>query len=77
VSQINDMLMSVQYQDIVRQMIDRLRPGCELEVDGGIDADTAPLVVMAGATVLVAGSSIYHAADGVTAGMERLRASVK
>ena len=61
----------------VRQMIDRLRPGCELEVDGGIDADTAPLVVMAGATVLVAGSSIYHAADGVTAGMERLRASVK
>ena len=61
----------------VRQMIDRLRPGCELEVDGGIDADTAPLVVKAGAGVLVAGSSIYHAADGVAAGMERLRVSVK
>jgi ribulose-phosphate 3-epimerase len=61
----------------VRQMIDRVRPGCDLEVDGGIDADTAPLVVRAGARVLVAGSSIYHAADGVAAGMERLRASVK
>ena len=44
----------------VRQMIDAIRPGCELEVDGGIDHETAPLVVEAGATVLVAGSSIYR-----------------
>lgn len=31
----------------------------DLEVDGGIDESTAPLVVKAGANVLVAGSSIY------------------
>jgi len=39
----------------VRRMIDRLNPGCDLEVDGGIDADTARLAVSAGANVLVAG----------------------
>jgi ribulose-phosphate 3-epimerase len=57
----------------VRQMIDQARPGAELEVDGGIDAGTAPQAVQAGARVLVAGSSIFGAADGVAAAMERLR----
>src|SRR6476661_431772 len=37
----------------VRQMIDEIMPGCDLEVDGGIDATTAPLAVDAGANVLV------------------------
>src|ERR1700758_1501178 len=41
----------------VRRMIDEIRPGCDLEVDGGIDPTTAPQVVDAGATVLVAGSA--------------------
>ena len=47
----------------VREMIERVRPGCELEVDGGIDADTAPLVKAAGANVLVAGSAVFGKAD--------------
>ncbi len=59
----------------VRQMIDEIRPGCDLEVDGGIDATTAPLVVSAGANVLVAGSAIFGAGDGVVAAMQRLRAA--
>ena len=59
----------------VRQMIDEIRPGCDLEVDGGIDATTAPLVVSAGANVLVAGSAIFGASDGVVAAMQRLRAA--
>jgi ribulose-phosphate 3-epimerase len=59
----------------VRQMIDELKPGCDLEVDGGIDATTAPLVVRAGANVLVAGSAIFRAGDGVIAAMQRLRAA--
>jgi len=58
-----------------RQMIDEIRPGCDLEVDGGIDATTAPLVVDAGANVLVAGSAIFSAGDGVIAAMQRLRAA--
>src|SRR5712692_6378385 len=58
-----------------RQMIDQIKPGCDLEVDGGIDATTAPLVVDAGATVLVAGSAIFGENDGVVAAMKRLRAA--
>ena len=36
---------------------------CELEVDGGVDAETAPLCVEAGANVLVAGSAVFGKAD--------------
>ena len=39
----------------------------EIEVDGGIDAKTAPLVVEAGATVLVAGSAIFGSKDPLKA----------
>src|SRR5919197_229964 len=58
-----------------RQMIDEIMPGCDLEVDGGIDAATAPLVVNAGANVLVAGSAIFNESEGVVAAMKRLRAA--
>src|SRR5256884_6553450 len=43
-----------------RQMIDRIKPECGLEVDGGVDVTTAPLAVAAGADVLVAGSAIFN-----------------
>jgi ribulose-phosphate 3-epimerase len=45
---------------------------CELEVDGGIHEQTAPLAAEAGADVLVAGSAVFGAADGVTAAVGRL-----
>jgi ribulose-phosphate 3-epimerase len=45
----------------------------EIEVDGGIDARTAPQVVAAGATVLVAGSSVYGFKGGVAAGIKAIR----
>ena len=61
----------------VRQMIDEIKPGCDLEVDGGIDATTAPLTVGAGANVLVAGSAIFSASEGIAAAMKRLRAAVR
>ncbi len=60
----------------VRELIDRVTRRCELEVDGGIDATTSPLVVRAGATVLVAGSAIFGERDGVTAAMSRLRMAI-
>jgi ribulose-phosphate 3-epimerase len=59
----------------VREMIERVKPACSLEVDGGIDAATARLAVEAGAHILVAGSAIFGDRDGVAAGMDRLRAS--
>ena len=58
----------------VRELIEQIKPGCDLEVDGGIDATTAPLTVDAGANVLVAGSAIFGASEGVTAAMKRLEA---
>jgi ribulose-phosphate 3-epimerase len=43
---------------------------------GGIDEATAPLVVAAGANVLVAGTSVFGNDNGVTAAMESLRGAV-
>jgi ribulose-phosphate 3-epimerase len=53
-----------------------LAPDFEIEVDGGIDARTAPLVVAAGATVLVAGNSVYGFKGGVAAGIKAIRESL-
>ena len=61
----------------VRQMIERIKPACDLEVDGGIDAETAREAVEAGANVLVAGSSVFGDREGVAAGVKSLRASVQ
>ena len=47
----------------LRQMIDEMNPGCELEVDGGVDPNTAPLCKQAGADVLVAGSAVFKKPD--------------
>ena len=60
-----------------RGMIDRIKPGCDLEVDGGVDVATAPLAVAAGANVLVAGSAIFNDSERVTPAMERLRAAAR
>jgi len=51
----------------VRRYIEQYRPGCDLEVDGGINAQTARQVIDAGANVLVAGSAIYGADDPAAA----------
>jgi ribulose-phosphate 3-epimerase len=61
------------------EKISRLRamdPNMEIEVDGGIDAKSAPLVVSAGATVLVAGSSVFGFKQGVKAGIKAIRDAV-
>ena len=47
----------------------------EIEVDGGIDAQTAPAVTDAGATILVAGSAVFGKPDRVAA-MEAIRSAV-
>ncbi|NCB50901.1 MAG: ribulose-phosphate 3-epimerase [Clostridia bacterium] len=58
----------------LRALIDKMNPSCELEVDGGIDVNTAPLVADAGANVLVAGSAIFKKADRAAA-IREIRAS--
>ena len=59
----------------VRAMLDQLGASAELEVDGGIDAHTAPLVVAAGADVLVAGSAVFNNAEGISGAIAALRAA--
>ena len=56
----------------VRRMVEQLDRSCDVEVDGGIDAITAPLVIDAGANVLVAGSAIFNDEESVAAAMKRL-----
>ena len=60
----------------VAQMIERIKPECDLEVDGGIEEATAAMAVAAGANVLVAGTSVFAADKSVAAAMESLRSAV-
>jgi ribulose-phosphate 3-epimerase len=60
----------------VSQMIEQIKPECDLEVDGGIDEATAPLAVVAGANVLVAGTSVFGANKSVADAMEELRDAI-
>lgn len=53
----------------LREMIDRRGLTCELEVDGGVDADNARACVDAGASILVAGTSVFRAPGGIAAGV--------
>lgn len=60
----------------LRQMLEERGLDIGIAVDGGIDPTTAPLVVQAGATILVAGSSIYNSKASVAENVTALRESV-
>ncbi len=59
-----DMLEKVR---LLRKRIDADHLMCELQVDGGINRQSAPLAAQAGATSLVAGSAVFRAPDPVQA----------
>ena len=46
---------------------------CDLEVDGGVNADTAPAAVSAGVDVLVAATAVFKHPDGIAEGIRTLR----
>ncbi len=58
----------------LRSLIDLHHPDCLLEVDGGIDAHTAPLALAAGATELVVGTGIFRHPLGIVAAIRELQA---
>src|SRR5277367_1405534 len=60
----------------VRQMVERMKLSCEVEVDGGVDDETGPLAAEAGANVFVAGSSIFGNGAGVSSAMGQLSANI-
>lgn len=61
----------------VRQMLEAAGARAEISVDGGVGLDTAPQVVAAGASVLVAGSAIFRHGEGVAAALKELRTAVE
>jgi ribulose-phosphate 3-epimerase len=56
----------------LRKMIDQQRLHCDIEVDGGIHESIVPLVVQAGANLLVAGSAVYNPRESVAQAIARL-----
>ena len=60
---------------VARAEIDGRGLAVEIEIDGGINAETAPLAARAGVDILVAGSAVFHAADPVAAGRAILAAA--
>jgi ribulose-phosphate 3-epimerase len=61
----------------LRELIQRHQPRCELEVDGGIDLETAPTTLDAGANVLVIGTGIFSHKDGPAAAVRAVRALIE
>ena len=54
---------SIKKVQRLRQLIDREGSKALIEVDGGVQADTAPRLVEAGVDILVSGSYVFKAAD--------------
>jgi len=68
-----DQLSKIQH---LRREIDQRHLKTSIVVDGGIDLKTARLAVKSGATVLVAGSSIYNQSASVAKNVATLRNSI-
>ena len=66
---------SVQKVRRARELLAQTGSAAELEVDGGVNVDTARHVVAAGATVLVAGSAIFGD-DSIKANVSALRSAI-
>ena len=60
----------------LRAELDRRNLNVEIEVDGGINAKTAPRVVKCGATALVAGAAIFNSGDSIEQAIKKLRQSL-
>jgi len=56
-----------------RQLLDEVNPEARIMVDGGIDDQTTPELVAAGAGILVCGSYLFQHPDGLAAGIQSLR----
>jgi ribulose-phosphate 3-epimerase len=60
----------------LRQRVDQLGVSCEIEIDGGITADIAPIVTKAGADVLVAGSAVFNKKETIAEAIAKIKNSI-
>jgi ribulose-phosphate 3-epimerase len=58
----------------VREMLSQHNPRALLEIDGGINASTLPLALNAGAQVFVVATAVFRHPQGITSGINALRA---
>lgn len=61
----------------IREMIDASGRDIDLQIDGGVNVETAPLTVAAGVNVLVAGSAIFNDKESITASVAQLRRAIE
>jgi ribulose-phosphate 3-epimerase len=61
----------------IRKMLDESNPEAFIAVDGGITSETLPVVARAGAQFFIAATAIYKHPQGIQAGLEALRASIR
>lgn len=61
----------------LRALLDDINPDARLEVDGGINPDTIPETVEAGADVFVAASAVFGHPQGIAAGIQAMRDALK
>ena len=57
----------------LREQLDKINPAVSIEIDGGINSDTLPLALQAGANVFVAAHAIFDHPGGISAGIRQLR----
>ncbi len=55
-----------------RKLLDEMNPEARIMVDGGVDDQTTPELVAAGAEILVSGSYLFQHPDGLAAGIQSL-----
>lgn len=58
----------------IRHILDQVNPSAHLEVDGGLNPETLPEVIKAGANVFVAAHAIFDHPGGIAAGIKQLKA---
>lgn len=58
-----------------RRLIDDHQKPVEIEIDGGVNTETAASITQAGATILVAGTALYQSPTGMRSAIDALRVS--
>ncbi len=58
---------------LLRERLDAVNPQARVQIDGGINAQTLPEALRAGADVFVAASAVFRHPEGIAAGMTALR----
>ena len=60
----------------LRRILDSRKMDAELEVDGGITINNASSIVKAGGTVLVVGTSVFNAKEGMSQALQKIREAI-